>query len=47
MVVDFVLNTIAEINLQNDEKRFIADAFWKCGLNPWSKENSLEAFCEH
>jgi hypothetical protein len=41
------LDAIAEITRQNDEKQFIVDAFKKCGLNPWSKEKSLEAFQEN
>lgn len=46
-LVDFVLQTIEEINKQNCENQFIADSFKKCGLNPWSKERSLQAFQEH
>jgi hypothetical protein len=30
MVIDFVFDTTAEINKQNDEKQFTADAFKKC-----------------
>ncbi len=47
MLVDFVLQTIEEINEQNNDNHFITDSFKKCGLNPWSKENSLQAFQEH
>lgn len=46
-MVEFVLEAIAEINEQNNESQFIRDAFKRCGLNPWSKENSLQAFEEH
>jgi hypothetical protein len=40
MVVDFVLDATAEINRQNDEKKFIKDVFKRCGLNPWTKEKA-------
>jgi len=46
-LVDFVLNTIEEINQENEDYRFIADAFKRCGLNPWSKDHSMAAFNEH
>jgi len=46
-LVDFVLNTIDEINKSNYENQFISDAFKRCGLNPWSKTQSMEAFHQH
>jgi len=46
-LVDFVLNTIDEINKSNNENQFISDAFKRCGLNPWSKTQSMEAFHQH
>ena len=46
-LVDFVLDTISEINDDNNERQFIAESFRRCGLNPWSKEKSLEAFHNH
>jgi hypothetical protein len=46
-LVDFVLDAIAEINRQNFETHYIIDAFKRCGLNPWSQQESLEAFREH
>jgi len=46
-LVDFVLSTIEEINKSNNESQYISDAFKRCGLNPWSKEKSLEAFQDH
>jgi hypothetical protein len=46
-LVDFVLQTIEEINHKNEHQRFIADAFIKCGLNPWGAGKSLEAFDNH
>jgi hypothetical protein len=46
-LVDFVLDTIEQINQQNDDHRFISDAFKQCGLNPWSRNKSLEAFKQH
>jgi hypothetical protein len=39
-VVDFVLDDIAEINRQINEKQLIMDAFNRCGSNPWSKEKA-------
>jgi hypothetical protein len=47
MLVDFVLDTISEINNDNNKHQFIAESFRRCGLNPWSKEKSLEAFQNH
>jgi hypothetical protein len=47
MLVDFVLDTIREINDDNNEHQFIAESFKRCGLNLWSKEKSLEAFHNH
>jgi hypothetical protein len=46
-LVDFVLEAIEEINEQNNEHQFISDSFKKCGLNPWSKDNSMKAFTDH
>ena len=46
-LVDFVLQAIDEINEDNNDNLFIHDAFKKCGLNPWSKNNSLKAFKDH
>ena len=46
-MVDFVLEAIEEINEQNNEHHFISDSFKKCGLNPWSKDNSMKAFTDH
>jgi hypothetical protein len=46
-LVEFVLEAIDEINEQNNEHQYISDAFKKCGLNPWSKDNSMKAFKEH
>jgi hypothetical protein len=46
-VVDFILETIADINDQSHKSLFIQDAFKYCGLNLWSSENSLLAFKEH
>jgi hypothetical protein len=47
MLVDFVLETINDINNKNNETPFIAESFRRCGLNPWSKGKSLTAFQEH
>ena len=47
MLVDFVLDTIWEINGDNNEHQFIAESFRRCGLNPWCREKSLEAFHNH
>jgi hypothetical protein len=46
-LVEFVLGAIEEINEQNNDHCFISDLFKKCGLNPWSKDNSLKAFVDH
>jgi hypothetical protein len=46
-MVEFVLDTIEEINMSNNENQFIADAFKRCGLNPWSRAQSMEAFHQH
>jgi hypothetical protein len=46
-LVDFVLGAIEEINDQNNDNPIISDSFKKCGLNPWSKDNSLKAFVDH
>jgi hypothetical protein len=47
LLVDFVLETIDDINNKNNESPFIADSFRRCGLNPWSKGKSLTAFQGH
>jgi len=47
MLVDFVLETINDINNKNNENPFIAESFRRCRLNPWSKGQSLTAFQEH
>jgi hypothetical protein len=44
MLVDFVLDTIDDINNDNNEHQFISESFKRCRLNPWSKEKSMEAF---
>lgn len=46
-LVQFVLDTIDDINNQNKEKEYIKDAFKRCGLNPWSTQHSLDAFEDH
>lgn len=46
-VIEFILETINDINNHNDDNQYIRDAFRKCGLNPWSKEQSDKAFREH
>jgi len=46
-MVEFVLDTIEEINMSNNENQFIADAFKRCGLNPWRKVQCMEAFHQH
>jgi hypothetical protein len=46
-MVQFLLDAISDINLQNYQQQFIRDAFVRCGLNPWSKKNSLQAFKDH
>jgi len=46
-LVDFVLETINDINNKNNENPFIAESFRRCRLNPWSKGQSLTAFQEH
>jgi len=46
-LVNFVLDSIREINDQNDDNPFIMNAFKRCGLNPWSQSKSLKAFEEH
>ena len=46
-LLGFILDAIKEINEQNDDVQFIRDAFCRCGMNPWSKEKSLETFQEH
>jgi hypothetical protein len=45
--VDFVLDTIDEINQDNNDYPHITNAFKRCGLNPWSKSSSLQAFQQH
>jgi hypothetical protein len=45
--VDFVLDTIDEINQDNNDYPYITNAFKRCRLNPWSKNSSLEAFQQH
>jgi hypothetical protein len=46
-MVQFLLDAISDINLQNNQQQFIRDAFVRCGLNPWSEKNSLQAFKDH
>jgi len=46
-LVDFVLDTIDEINQDNNDYPHTANAFKRCGLNPWSKCSSLQAFQQH
>jgi len=45
--VDFVLDTIDEINQDNNDYPYITNAFKRFRLNPWSKNSSLEAFQQH
>ncbi len=33
-MVQFILDAILDINLQNNQQQFIRDAFIRCGLNP-------------
>jgi hypothetical protein len=40
-------DTIDGVNTANKKEPYIQDAFCYCGLNPWSKEASLEAFKSH
>jgi hypothetical protein len=46
-VVEFILQSIDNINSQSTQSFLIHDAFEYCGLNPWSMENSMKAFKEH
>jgi hypothetical protein len=46
-VVEFILNSMDEINAESTKTYLIHDAFKYCGLNPWSLKNSLDAFAEH
>ena len=46
-IIEFILETISDINTQNTKQMIIHDAFKYCGLNPWSSENSRRAFKEH
>jgi len=46
-VVDFILESIADINRKSMKDLSIQDAFKFCGLNPWSTGNSLHAFKKH
>jgi hypothetical protein len=46
-VVDFILESIADINRKSMKDLSIQDAFKFCGLNPWSTDNSLHAFKKH
>jgi hypothetical protein len=46
-VVDFILESIKDINQKSMKDFSIHDAFKFCGLNPWSTENSLLAFKNH
>ncbi len=39
--MDFVLDTIDEINQDNNDYPYITNAFKRCRLNPWSKNSSL------
>jgi hypothetical protein len=46
-LLGFILDAIKEINEQNDDVQFIKDAFCRCGMNPWSKEKSLNLFKQY
>jgi hypothetical protein len=46
-VVNFILQSIDNINRQSTQSFLIHDAFKYHGLNPWSTENSMKAFKEH
>jgi hypothetical protein len=46
-LVDFVFDTINEINQDNNDYPYITNAFKRCGLNTWSKNSSLQAFQQH
>jgi len=46
-VVDFILESIKDINQKSMKDFSIHDAFKFCGLNPWSTQNSLLAFKNH
>ena len=43
-LVDFVDNSYQTINKKNIKKRWIAESFGQCGLNPWLGD---EKFCTH
>jgi hypothetical protein len=46
-VIDFILESIADINQKSAKDLSIQDAFKFFGLNPWSTNNSLVAFKQH
>jgi hypothetical protein len=46
-IIEFILETINDINTQSTKQMLIHDALKYCGLNPWSSENSMKAFKEH
>jgi hypothetical protein len=46
-MVQFILEAISDINIKNYDEPFIRDGFKRCGLNPWSEDQSLKAFKDH
>jgi hypothetical protein len=46
-VVDFILDSIDDINEEITKNFSMQDTFKCCGLNSWSSSNSLNAFKEH
>ena len=46
-MVQFILEAISDINIKNYDEPFIRDGFKRCGLNPWSEAQSLNAFKDH
>jgi hypothetical protein len=46
-MVQFIVEAISDINIKNYDEPFIRDGFKRCGLNPWSENQSLKAFKHH
>ena len=46
-IIEFILETINDMNTQSAKQMLVHDAFKCCGLNLWSSEKSMNAFKQH
>jgi hypothetical protein len=46
-IIEFILETINDINTQSKKQMLIHGAFKYCGMNPWSSEKGMKELKEH